>query len=80
MMTHANDVQQIMRDIQSPYLVVVALYGTQGHLKTAGFRKIHSDLWVQCHSVGLSILKGFNRREIDYFSSWNRLNTLSWIS
>lgn len=39
MMTHANDVQQIMRDIQSPYLVVVALYGTQGHLKTAGFRK-----------------------------------------
>ena len=38
MMTHANDVQQIMRDIQSPYLVVVALYGTQGHLKTAGFR------------------------------------------
>ena len=37
MMTHANDVQQIMRDIQSPYLVVVALYGTQGHLKTAGF-------------------------------------------
>ena len=44
MMTHANDVQQIMRDIQSPYLVVVALYGTQGHLKTAGFRKLHSDL------------------------------------
>ena len=40
MMTHANDVQQIMRDIQSPYLVVVALYGTQGHLKTAGFRKL----------------------------------------
>ena len=39
MMTHANDVQQIMRDIQSPYLVVVALYGTQGHLKAAGFRK-----------------------------------------
>lgn len=52
MMTHANDVQQIMRDIPSPYLVVVALYGTQGHLKTAGFRKFHSDLWVQCHSVG----------------------------
>ena len=44
MMTHANDVQQIMRDIQSPYLVVVALYGTQGHLKAAGFRKVHSDL------------------------------------
>lgn len=52
MMTHANDVRQIMRDIPSPYLVVVALYGTLGHLKTAGFRKIHSDLWVQCHSVG----------------------------
>ena len=80
MMTHANDVQQIMRDIQSPYLVVVALYGTQGHLKAAGFRKFQSDLWVQCHSVGLSILKGFYRREADYFSSWNRLNTLSWIS
>ena len=80
MMTHANDVKQIMRDIPSPYLVLVALYGKKVILKTAGFRKIHSDVWVQCHSVGSSILKGFNRREIDYFSSWNRLNTLSWIS
>lgn len=80
MMTHANDVKQIMRDIPSPYLVVVALYGTQRSFKNSRLSQIHSDLWVQCHSVGLSILKGFNRREIDYFSSWNRLNTLSWIS
>lgn len=29
MMTHVNDVKQIMRDIPSPYLVVVALYGTK---------------------------------------------------
>lgn len=48
--------------------------------KNSRLSQFHSDLWVQCHSVGLSILKGFNRREIDYFSSWNRLNTLSWIS
>ena len=48
--------------------------------KTAGFRRMHSDLWVQCHSVGLSILKDFNRREIDYFSHWNRFNFFNWIS
>ena len=48
--------------------------------KTAGFRRMHSDLWVQCHSVGLSILKDFNRREIDYFSHWNRFNSFNWIS
>lgn len=41
MMTHANDVKQIMRDIPSPYLVVVALYGTQGHLKQPAFAKLH---------------------------------------
>lgn len=37
MMTHANDVRQITRDIQSPYLVVVALYGILGHLKQPAF-------------------------------------------
>ena len=28
----------------------------------------------------LVILKGSNRREIDYFSHWNRLNSFNWIS